>query len=371
MTLNNLKPVAALCVVMALPGCSYLAPGMQMLIPNQAVSVSASQENSTPLQVDLLPITPDLLASQVDQQQVAQLPAELLSEPAPYRLGPGDVLSVAIYEHPEFSAAAQGVTGANASIVGYVVNAQGNLQFPLVGDIPVSGLEVSQVGTMLNQRLARFIQNPQATVRVIDYRSQKVMVDGEVRTPGLVPVSDVPLTIVEAMGRAGGALPTADQSRLVLYRAGKRYDLNVPALMASGQPVHKVTLQEADLLRVPSAKEQQVYVIGEVPRPAAVPMRYDGLRLSEALGEALGVSGTTGNARQIYVVRNVALDRAEVYHLSAKSPVALAMADNFRLQSRDVIYVDSTALVRFNRVISLILPSAQGLRLGQNIQNNQ
>jgi polysaccharide export outer membrane protein len=88
---------------------------------------------------------------------------------------------------------------------------------------------------------------------------------------------------------------------------------------------------------------------------------HDGrLTLNEALGEAGGVSTANGEPRQIYVVRNTSdAHHPLVYHLDAASPVALALAESFELQAKDVIYVDATGLTRWNRVVNLILPSAQ------------
>jgi polysaccharide export outer membrane protein len=65
----------------------------------------------------------------------------------------------------------------------------------------------------------------------------------------------------------------------------------------------------------------------------------------------------SGDARQIYVIRRVG-DKPEVYHLDAQSPVAYALAEGFELKSRDVVFVDPSQLVRWNRVISLLVPTA-------------
>ena len=88
-------------------------------------------------------------------------------------------------------------------------------------------------------------------------------------------------------------------------------------------------------------------------------MEHGRLSLTQALGEVGGVFETTADADAIYVVRpgkgRLGID---VFHLSARNPVALVLADQFQLMPRDVIYVDNTGLVGWNRFITLILPTA-------------
>ena len=359
----TLRPLLLLPFLL-LQGCA-LAPGMRVLLPGDAEPLHANAPE-VPLKVRLAELTPGVLAelARQDDQPVTLSPALSLDAPA-YVITPGDVLNVSIYDHPEFSMTAQGVTGANASIIGYVVDAQGAIQFPLVGQVTVKGLTPSQVSQKLAAGLVKYVQAPNVTVRVIQYRGNKVLVDGLVRNPGLVPLTDAERTLPEVLGVAGGLLPNADQTRVLLFRDGQQHELHLPRLMRSGVAAHRIALKDGDVVRVPSQQESQVYVIGEVPKPVAVPLRFDGLRLSEALGEALGVSALTGHAGRVYVVRNHTLGEAEVYHLDATSPLALALADNFRLRARDVVYVDSTTLVRLNRVINLVLPGSTAARNGQ------
>jgi polysaccharide export outer membrane protein len=102
--------------------------------------------------------------------------------------------------------------------------------------------------------------------------------------------------------------------------------------------------------------------MGEISRPSALPMRNGRLSLNEALGEAGGPNLTTANTSQIYVIRNTAQAGAPaVFHLNAGSPTALAVAETFPLQARDVVYIDPVPLVNWNRIISLIVPSAAAL----------
>src|SRR5476649_583338 len=132
-------------------------------------------------------------------------------------------------------------------------------------------------------------------------------------------------------------------------------------LTALGINPASILLGNGDLVRVLSRDESKVYVLGEVLRPIAQPLRNGRLTLNEALGEAGGVNPTSGDPRQIYIVRSNQGNQPELYHLDARSPVAYALAEGFELKSRDVIYVDPTSLVRWNRVVTLILPSAEAV----------
>jgi polysaccharide export outer membrane protein len=84
------------------------------------------------------------------------------------------------------------------------------------------------------------------------------------------------------------------------------------------------------------------------------------MSLSEALGESGGISQISGDPRQVYVLRNGASGIPDIFHLDAGTAVSYALAGSFELMPRDVVFVDPSDLVRFNRVLSLLLPSTQG-----------
>jgi polysaccharide export outer membrane protein len=173
-------------------------------------------------------------------------------------------------------------------------------------------------------------------------------------------ITDIPMTLTEAIFRAGGLTPLADTGRMQIVRGERRFDFNLQELIDRGINPSRILLEPGDMLRVQQRDDSKVYVLGEVARPSpVVPMRNGRLSLQQALGEVGGVSGQTADPRQIYVVRNRAAGQTpEVFHLDARSPVTLAMADGFQLKPRDLVYVDAAPLALWNRVISLILPSS-------------
>ncbi len=113
-----------------------------------------------------------------------------------------------------------------------------------------------------------------------------------------------------------------------------------------------------------------MFVLGEVLRPSTQSLRNGRLTLNEALSEAGGINPNSADPRQIFVVRTANPEKPELYHLNAKSPLAYALSAGFELQARDVIYVDPVPLVRWNRVISLVLPSAQAVTTTRIVTGN-
>lgn len=358
----------------ALGGCS-LAPGMYIskALSESDGTVSATARSGVadpdaPPPGSLIAITPELI-----RQQRASRPADIAPEvkklfgtAKPYQIGPGDELNIVVWGHPELSMVATSAVGtvgtgaASSAAAGssYHVSSQGQIQFPYVGAIQLAGLTTSEARDLLSQRLAQYIKNPQLTVRVQSYRSGRVYLDGEVRSPGLQAVNDIPMTLPEALARAGGLTPNADRAAIAITRDGATTVVNLAQLTERGINPSGILLGNGDMVRVLAREESKVFVLGEVLTPRTQTLRNGRLTLNEALGEAGGVNPGSGNPRQVFVLRTRNPERPEIYHLDAHSPVAYALAEGFELKPSDVIYVDPVPLVRWNRVISLILPSA-------------
>lgn len=349
----------------ALSACTF-APGMRMQAPASiAVSAADNQHPAARADVPVTEITVDLIRQVREQRQEAGTPeyAALFSKPAPYLIGPGDVLQITVWDHPEL-VESQGPQLSTPSsrpfdpAPGHLVDQNGDLQFPYIGKLHVASLQPEEVQKKLTAGLANVFRNPQVTVRVASFRSKQIYVDGEVHTPGAVPVNDVPMTMYEAVTRAGGFSATADQSRMVLVRGAKSYPINLTAMLARGENPAHVVLRNGDLLRVLPRDQNGVYVMGEVNKPmTALPMRDGSLSLSDAISQAGSINVNTADAAQMYVIRGALNAEPHVFHLDARSPVAMVLANQFQLQPNDVVYVDGNGLVRLNRVLSLLLPA--------------
>lgn len=312
-------------------------------------------------------ITEQLIAAERqlrEQRSYQDLAHLVVTDPPPYKIGPGDILSIVVWDHPELaghglmaSTSAPEAASPATPAPGFVVDYEGKVQFPFAGSLKLAGLTEEQARHLLVSRLARYIAQPSVTLRVQSYRSKRIYIDGEVREPGLQAINDIPMTLLEALNRAGGLLPTADQSRIVLERDKKRYNLDLRELVQKGVNPGHVLLHNGDVVRVHSRDESKVFVSGEVVAPKALTMHNGRLSLNEALGESGGISPMTGDARQVYVVRKAA-EGTRIFQLDARQKGSLAMAEAFELHPKDLVYVAASPLANWHRGLSLLFPGA-------------
>ncbi|MFV0671693.1 polysaccharide biosynthesis/export family protein [Variovorax sp. tm] len=359
--------------LVTLAGC---APGFGTVAPLGFTSTTGDSTASAD-SGKIIPITPDLIRSQIAQRPtgVPDNIKRLFTAAPVYTIGPGDVVGIIVYDHPELLPNAGAViaqqsdpTGVTVA-PGFIVDAKGEIFFPYIGRAKVQGLTESGASELIADRIKAFIKDPQVTVRIQSFRSQRAYVQGEVRTPGLQIFTDVPMTLSEAISRAGSFTQAGDRAHVTLTRGGVSTVINLPMLQALGADANNIPLRNGDIVNVGTREDSRVYVMGEVRAPSALQMRNNGrLTLNEALGDAGGPDLTTSDPGQIYVVRNAPdnLDVQQVFNLNAKNPVALALADRFELQPRDVVYVDRVPLVSWSRVFSLILPAAQVINLARD-----
>ncbi|MCG2592030.1 polysaccharide biosynthesis/export family protein [Ramlibacter sp. XY19] len=355
------------------------APGFDFADPSTRSSITLGQyvpaDPANPPQGVVIPITPMLIQAEWKALPTGISPdvARLFAEPKPYTIGPSDIITVVVYDHPELLPAAGAVISQQvdptgiASAPGFIVDSRGEIFFPYAGRIHVGGLTESEAGERVRASIARVIKDPQVTVRINSFRSRRAYVDGEVRLPGSQIFTDVPMTLPEAINRAGGVTPNGDRSFVTLTRGNTTTVIDLLRLQEAGVNPNRIVLESGDLVSVRHREERKVFVMGEILRPSALLMRSGRMTLNEALAEAGGPNLTTANTDQIYVIRSNREAAPTIYHLKAGSPVALALAESFPLRPRDVVYIDPVPLVQWNRIINLIVPSAQTLTYGRQI----
>lgn len=341
-----------------LSACS-LTPGMDMNAENNVSELEMPVMKNGKMvkeKTRIVPITADLIIERENarQQAVNNLPPVDVGQTT-YRIGPHDRLQITVWEHPELND--PGGEKILPELAGKVVGDDGMLYYPYVGNIPVAGKTVSEVRTLLTSELSKYFKKVKLDIRVLSFQSHRAAIVGEVKMPGIQAMTETPLTVAEAISRAGGVTQDADMSNVALARDGKLYKIDVLALYEKGGSTQNLLLKDGDVLNIPDRKDNKVLVMGEVGRQQALQVNKGKLSLSQALAEAYGVDFNSSRPGEIFVFRPGDMN-PEIFQLNAESADAMLLADQFALQAHDTVFVGAAGVTQWSRVLNQILPSS-------------
>ncbi len=352
-----LKCIAISATVVILSACAF-APGLRVgdLPPSGTRIVTESGLN-----LEVQTISTNNLPATVGQSAIADVLPLFHQQVDPiYLLAPGDVLSINLWANPEITPPLASVNGALSS--GFTIDQSGYVRFPLVGRVQAGGLSLEDFTNLLQKRLSVYLKQPDAQVRVLFYGGHKFNVDGAVKMPGQYAISAQPSTIYTALASAGGVQENGDVNNILLVRDGKSYLLDLLELQRNNLSPDRIFLKEGDGIHVYTTDSRKLYLLGEagVPTPLVIPQQ--GLSLAGVIGSGRGLNPLSANPAMVYVVRdNAKGNLTNIFHIDLSSIANLALAERFKMQPNDLVYVDASGLARWSRVLNLLLPSAQGI----------
>jgi len=363
-----LATATGLTLILMAQGCAY-APGSHIETSGWSPRYESPPETHYRDLVKISRIGPDNLRNAITAQ-VARPPQELLLQDSDYqyRIGIGDVLQITVWDHPELTIPAGSQRSSQDS--GNVVNENGDIYYPYIGYVQVAGKITQNIREEVTERLSAYLESPQVDVSVAAFRSQRIYVSGAVGTPGVYPLTNVPTRLVDAISQAGGLEENGDWRHVVLTRKGNDYLLSLKDVFEKGNKYHNVLLQAGDVINVPLGNDRKVFVLGEVASSQTLPMGRNGLTLAEAISNVGGLNERQSDATGVFVIRRSEGASADsdhlidLYQLNLKDATALVLADSFVLNNRDMVYVTAAPLARWNRVVSLLVPSFSVLFLG-------
>ena len=377
--LSLYKLVLPLASVMLITGCTL--PGSELSLDEKNV-VNVEQKQQVE-QINVYPLSHSFVANYgyhytAEQAQTNRaLDAEIaLYE---YKVGPGDVLNITVWDHPELTIPAGSYRSAESA--GNWVHADGKIFYPYIGFVEVAGKTVVEIREKLTLLLTKYIENPQVDVNIAAFRSQKSYVTGEINKAGQQAITNIPLTLLDAINKSGGLTPDADWRNVTLTRDGEAQNISLYKLMQKGDLTQNRLLQKGDIIHVPRNDSQKVFVLGDVKNPEMLKIDRSGMTLTEALSSVGGINELSADATGVFVIRSSERDLknepylqqirgkkrssaelsknviANIYQLDISDASALMIGTEFELEPYDVVYVTSAPIERYNRLIKQIVPT--------------
>lgn len=217
-----------------------------------------------------------------------------------YVIGPKDLIVITIFDQPALGGR-------------YTVDADGTIAFPHLGPVKAGGLTVRNLEESLRRRLGETLfRNPQVTVGIETFRSKRIFIMGEVRSPGQQQLTGS-MRLIEALAGAGGLTPTASGDALIVRSKAATPD--APVLpgqdqsaellevdltkLQQGDLSQNLQLQDGDTLYIRRA--DTIYIFGEVRGPGAYAVQKN-MTVLQALSLAGGHT-ENGALNRIRIVR--------------------------------------------------------------------
>jgi len=262
-----------------------------------------------------------------------------------YQLGPGDEVVINLTETDDIDG-------------NYLIDPFGMIDLPYVGKINIKDLTSSEAQNILFNVLKKFYKNPDLQIDIVEFNSSKVYVTGTVRNQLVIDMDDKPLRVLDALIRAN--VNTTGNDNLastngIIRRDGRVFEIDLINAIRGSDEKQNFYLKKNDVIFI-DRNPNSILVFGEVTQPGSY-FPYAGYSLTQLVSDS-GLNQLTADAKNVFVIReNLEEDlKIDVFKMNLKNPVNLVAGRKFLLQNRDIVYIPPTDLVKWNRVISLLIP---------------
>ena len=276
-----------------------------------------------------------------------------------YILGPADIVSINLTDTDDIDNS-------------YEIDPDGLIDLPFIGKIKIDDFTVDQAQNILKEILGQFYVNPDLQISVEEYNSSKVYIVGAVRNQLTINLDQKPIKLIEAAIQANFNPNAADNllgTKGFLRRDNKVYKVNLNNAFSSIDEKENFYLKKVDVIFI-DRNSESIHIFGEVTKPG-VYYPSNNYSLTELVSTS-GLNQLTANAKKIFVIREDfnSFLKIKVYQLDIKDPINLVVGKKFLLQPKDIIFIPPTDLVKWNRVISLLLPQTDLFKSYNPIINN-
>ena len=304
-----------------------------------------------------------------------------------YKLGVGDEVFIkisAISGDPEYFA----MTGRDlihifperevrGPQVSYQVDARGFLSLPYVGQFFAVGMTTYEVQARLQEQSRRYYKNTFVEVKMATFGGYFVDVVGAVNKMRRIPMDNQPMTVMRALMLANGPNGAADLREAFVRRSdGSVFPIDLVELLYFGDNRYNYMLEHGDTLVLPRTREDRIFIDGEVDAPDMIETQFMQFFLLDALLRKNSSSKKHNERNTVYVLRGTGMlgrDRhiqteycndyvknhppgIYVYKFEMKIPQMKAVAATFPLYNRDLVYISSTTIQNYDRLVEQLLP---------------
>ena len=265
-----------------------------------------------------------------------------------YVLGSSDVISINLTDTDDIDGA-------------YTIDPNGDIDLPFIGKINVEGFDINKAQDNLISILGKYYKNPELQIEIQEYNSSKIYILGAVRNQLTINLDQKPIRLIDAAVQADYNPNSQDKllgSKGLLRRDNQVYKINLNKVFQSTNPKENFYLKKEDVLFI-DRNSDSIQVFGEINKPGIYFPNND-FSITELLSTS-GLNKLTANAKKIYIIRedyNTFL-KINVFELDVTNPVSLVLGKRFKLQSKDIVFIPATRLVKWNRVISLLTPQTE------------
>jgi len=265
-----------------------------------------------------------------------------------YVLGSSDVISINLTDTDDIDGA-------------YTIDPNGDIDLPFIGKIKIEGMDINKAQNNLISILGKYYKNPELQIEIDEYNSSKIYILGAVRNQLTINLDQKPIRLIDAAVQADFSPNSQDKllgSKGLLRRDNQVYKINLNKVFQSINPKENFYLKKDDVLFM-DRNSDSIQVFGEISKPG-IYFPNDDFSLTELLSVS-GLNKLTANAKKIYVIREDYSQflKINVFELDVTNPVNLILGKRFKLQSKDIVFIPATRLVKWNRVISLLTPQTE------------
>lgn len=269
----------------------------------------------------------------------------------PGQIGRGDVLTVALFERDGLNLFAPGPDGSSR-FEGLVVDPNGAIQLPYVGQIHLAGLTVPAARTAILTKLRHLALSTDVTVAVTDHRSQLVSVQGDVTKPGPVSLGPDVNRLSALLGIAGPTPANLDVATVTVRRGGQSATVRLSDFYDN--PADDIALRGGDVVIVRSTPGT-VTVLGAAGSQGRVRINRRNYSVVDAVSDSRGLADTQASPAAVYLMRLSEAATApvpKVYHFDMRNPAQIAVAAAFAVRDGDAVLISNAPFAQSHKVLS-------------------